>query len=320
MTRLGWAATVAAIVAGIFAVAATPHGAARTRVYLTFVSHNEYSAGNEPCRWLSETPARFGANRAALVQLAQLVASRGGAYDMQTDWEYALRVYQSEDEATRATTGGMNVLQYLASFAPERVTVDAHSHENRGYNYADVAFMVEYLTGRPSTGIVGGFTAAPVIAADWERFRQPLRGQQFPHYTWRPVALWGGGSAGHRQDANAAGIWRPVSHADFYTDDPSQSLLNIGNYSFGSMDASGAADLLARLRAGALEPGRLYSASLMLPHCEFDVNSAVVPWVTAVLDAAAPHVAAGDVVWATLPGVIEAWRTEYGSTPVVLRP
>ncbi|MGE0040972.1 MAG: hypothetical protein AB7H88_04775 [Vicinamibacterales bacterium] len=320
MRRLGWAAAVAAVIAGIVAAQATPETAARTRVYLTFVSHNETSSTNEPCRWLSADPGRFAANRAATVALAQLIASRGGAYDLQTDWEYMLRVVASEDDAMRASTGGMNLLQYLASFAPGRVTVDAHSHESSGYNYADIAFMVEYLTGRPSTGIVGGFTAAPAISADWERFRQPLSGRRYPQYSWQPVALWGGGSAGHRQDANAAGIWRPASHQDFYTDDPAQSLVNIGNYSFGSLEPSGAIDLVSRLQAGTLEPGRLYSASLMLPHCEYDVNAAVLPYVTAVLDAAAPLVASGDIVWATLPDVVEAWRTEYDSLPVVLRP
>ncbi|MGE3274793.1 MAG: hypothetical protein AB7O67_06755 [Vicinamibacterales bacterium] len=320
MTRMGWAAALAVVVAGLLAGATETAAAARTRIYLAFVSHNEYSGSNEPCRWLASDQARFAANRAAVLQVASLIAARQGAYDLQTDWEFALRVAQWETDAMRTSTSGMNLLQYLAAFAPDRVVVDAHSHESLGFNYADVAYMVEQLTGRPSTGIVGGFTAAPAVSANWERFRQPLVGQQFPQYAWQPVALWGGGSAGHRADPTASGVWRPASEDDFFTDDPAHGLVNIGSYSFGALDPSGAVDLVTRLRAGTLEPGRLYTATLMLPQCEFDVNPAVVPYVTAVLDAAAPYVAAGDIVWATLPQVLEAWRDEYDAAPVVLRP
>jgi hypothetical protein len=292
----------------------------RTRLYLTFASHNDYSASNLPCRPLVQSRERYLANRAALVTLATLIASRGGTYDFQTDWEYMTLVQQWDTAEVTASTGGLNVLAYLARLAPGRVTVHAHSHENNGYNYADVAYMVELLTGQPSTGIVGGYIAAPLTAANWERFRSPMPGARYPHFVWRPVAMWGGGSGMHRNDPTASGVWRPRSHADYYTDDPAQSLVNIGVYSFGAQDVSGVVDLVTRLNQGQLEAGRMYTASLMLEQCSLDSNPSIIPFAAAILDAAQPYLSRGDIVFASLPEVLRIWREEYGSVPTVLRP
>jgi hypothetical protein len=308
------------VLAAALSGASHPAAAARTRVYLTFGSHNDYSGSNLPCRPVVQNQQRYAANRAALVAIARTIATRGGTYDFQTDWEYMSRVSQWDDEALKATTGGLNVIAYLARFAPDRVAVHAHSHENLGYNYADVAYLTEVMTGLPSTNLVGGYIAWPISAANWERFRNPMQGARYPQYVWRPTILWGGGSGDHRNDPNASGVWRPRSHADFYTDDPAQSLVNIGAYSFGSGDVSGAVDVVTRLMNGQLEPGRLYTATIMLEQCNMDIDPSIGALASAVLDAAAPYVARGDIVWATLPTVARVWREEYGSQPSTLRP
>ena len=141
---------------------ASLQAAARTRVYLTFASHNDYSLSNLPCRPVIQSRDRYLANRAALVSIAELIASRGGTYDFQTDWEYMTRVSEWDDQAVKQSTDGLNVIAWLARFAPGRVAVHAHSHENVGYNYADVAYLVEQMTGLASTNVVGGYIASPV--------------------------------------------------------------------------------------------------------------------------------------------------------------
>ena len=310
------------LIVALALVATAPVGEAanRARVYLTFGSHNDYSGSNLPCRAMLQTRERYLANRSALVSIARTIAARGATYDFQTDWEYMNAVARWDDASVMESTSGLNVIAYLARFAPAHVAVHAHSHENLGYNYADVAYMVETMTGVPSTNLVGGYIAAPVTSANWERFRQPMQGARYPGYTWRPTILWGGGSGNHRNDPNASGVWRPRSHADFYTDDAAQALVNVGAYSFASNDVSGAADVVTRLINGQLEPGRMYTATIMLEQCDMDINPSIAGLVSAVLDAAAPFVARGDIVFSTLPNTVRAWREEYDSAASVLRP
>lgn len=294
--------------------------APRTRLYLTFVSHNEDSA-NELCAPVNATQVRYLANRAALLRVAQTIYQGGGAYDMQADWEWISRTGQWEtDEIRRTTTFGQGIIQLLATAAPNQIRVDAHSHEHSGYNYADVTYMLQSM-GAPSTGVVGGFISNPASSADWVRFRGPLTGQRYPGFTWQATTLWGGGSASHSSDQSASGIWRPKNPVEFFTDDSALTLINIGNGTSenGAYTSAGAVDVFQRLQAGQLEQGRMYTASLMLSQCDFDTNANVLPYITGILEAAAPYVASGDVVWAPLPEMARIWRDEYGSQAALVR-
>lgn len=293
---------------------------ARTRLFLTFVSHNEDSS-NALCAPVNSIQARYLANRAALLQVAQTIYNGGGAYDMMSDWEWITKTIQWETEdLRRATTFGYGIIQLLATAAPSQVRVDAHSHEHGGYNYADVAYLLQTM-GAPQTGIVGGFIANPASAADWVRFRSPLQGQRYPTFSWQPASLWGGGSGMHSDDQSASGMWRPKNPVEFFTDDPGQALPNIGNGTVtnGPYTTDGAVAVFQALQAGRLEVGRMYTATLMLSQCDFDTNAAVLPYVSSILAAARPFVASGDVVWATLPDVLRIWRDEYGSQASIHR-
>jgi hypothetical protein len=194
-------------------------------------------------------------------------------------------------------------VRWLAELAPDQIAVDAHSHERSGWNYADVAFLLQQL-GVPTTGLVGGYIASPPSQQTWTRLRAPLVGLRPPYPVWQAQALWGGGSGNHRDDPRASGIWRPRDAEHFFEDDPSQTL----------------PDLLLRLRTGQLEPGRLYTATIMVPQCSLDSDPTLLPTVAAIFDRFVPDVATGDLVWATLPTVLRTWREQYGSAPVVLRP
>lgn len=320
MKRLTFAAVVLALLVGGSVSQPAIQAVPRTRLYLAFASHNEDS-NNELCAPVNASQVRYLANRAALLRVAQTIYEGGGAYDMQTDWEWISRTSQWEtDEIRRATTFGQGIIQLLATAATNQVRVDAHSHEHNGYNYADVAYMLQSM-GAPSTGVVGGFIANPASAADWVRFRSPLTGQRYPGFSWQPTALWGGGSGNHTNDQSASGIWRPRNPVGFFTDDPNQTLINIGNGTSenGAYTAAGAVAVFQRLQAGQLEQGRMYTASLMLSQCDFDTNPAVLPYVNAVLAAAAPYVLSGDVVWAPLPEMARIWRNEYGSQAALVR-
>ncbi|MBL8144189.1 MAG: hypothetical protein JNM38_23950 [Acidobacteria bacterium] len=320
--HLARAAVAAALCAGVLTAIQPPAGAqsaAPSRVFVTFVSHNDESFSNEPCRWVGSDRARYITNRAAIVEAAQRILEAGATWDVQSDWEYLTRVQQWDDEQARGATDGKNIVRWLAEIAPARIVVDAHSHERSGYNYADVAALVQAL-GAPDTGIVGGFIYTPARSETWTKFRAPLTGKRFPSFAWQPQAIWGGASRNHVNDSNASGIWRPASATAFHTDDPAQRLVNIGNATGGILAIDGTIDLLDRLGAGQLPPGRMYTSTIMIPQCELDNDPAVLASVASITQTLAPYVARGDLAWATLPEMLRIWRDEYQSRPNVFLP
>lgn len=289
------------------------------RIYVSFVSHNEESISNPPCAPVLTDRVRYLTNRAAVVSLASTIVDRGATWDFQSEWEYLTKVASWDDADARATTGGQNIVEYLSQLAPSQLVVDAHSHQLRGYNYADVAYMLEQL-GVPATGIVGGFIATPASRANWTVFRRPLAGQRYPAATFTATALWGGGSVNHRSDSNASGIWRPKSVFQFHTDDPRQTLPVIGHYTGDVASADGVLDLLERLRRNELQPNHMYTATIMLPQCELDSDPGIAQSAEDIIAALEDAVRDGEVVWATLPEMLRVWQDEYGSTPTIFLP
>ena len=319
MRKVVWSLACAAAVAGIALHFTVLHAAAPARIFVTFVSHNEESTSNPPCAPVLTDRARYLANRAAVVSLASDIVDRGATWDFQSEWEYLTKVAAWDDPAARASTDGVNIIKYLSGLAPDRLVVDAHSHELRGYNYADVSYLLAQL-GVESTGVVGGFIYTPSSRANWTRFRAPVAGSKYRTATFDALTLWGGGSADHRNDSTASGIWRPKSATEFHTDDPAQRLTNIGHYTGDVLSADGALDLVARLRRGELQPGHMYTATIMIPQCEIDSNPETVPAVLGIIASLSDAVRNREVVWATMPDMIRIWRDEYGSVPTVFQP
>jgi hypothetical protein len=90
-----------ALVAGLTIHQQPAKAAARTRLYLAFVSHNEDS-NNVLCQPVNTNQIRYIANRAALLQVAQTIYAGGGAYDMMSDWEWLFRTSQWETDDDRS--------------------------------------------------------------------------------------------------------------------------------------------------------------------------------------------------------------------------
>lgn len=314
------ALALVATLVGVTVVASLAQTASvRTRIYAAFVTHNEESISNPKCQPVLTDQARYLANREATLAMARLIVERGAAWNMQSEWEYQLRVADWDSASARATTSGLNILEYLSRVSPAHVQVDAHSHEKRGYNYADVAATLAVLNVADS-GIVGGFTWFPTANQSWTRMREPMAAARYA-YTWNARVLWGAASAGHRSDSNASGIWRPKSATDFHTHDAAQPLINVGNFPGAGehLSADGVLDLLARLRAGTLAPG-LYTATIMVEQCELDNDPTLLTSVATVLDQLADGVAQRDIVWATIGEMARVWQDEYGSAPTIYRP
>jgi hypothetical protein len=276
--------------------------------------------GNPEClAFFDAIDLRYEANRAATLAIADIVVGRGAAWDFQTDVQYLVEV------AARESVDD-NVVRTLAELAPDHIVVDAHAHEMIGKNYADVANRVEALSGT-RTGVVGGFTATACNAMspqpEWEKFWSPLSpASALGGDDFIATVLTDGASAGHVCDQGVSGVWRPTAHDAFLDDDPRAPLPNIGVGlpSTGGLEGEVAAlsDLLADLHAGRLEPGRMYTSSPTIGHCDFDLaDSGVTPDDIAAYIDEVDALGGDDIVWATYPAIVDIWQTQYASQPSV---
>ena len=303
----------------------TGRQASPTRIFVTLVSHNEdtNTGENADClAFFDNLDTRFDENRSAILEIAELVVARGAAWDFQTDVQYLQTLQARESVAD-------NVVRTLAEIAPDRIVVDAHAHEGLGKNYADVANLTELMSGSRN-GVIGGFTAVGCTPMgpqpDWEKFWAPLAPQS-PMGGDALVAtvLTDGASAGHQCDPSVSGVWRPASHEMFFVDDPTSTLptIGVGLANAGGLDGEvdALAQLLADLDAGRLEPGRMYTSSVTIPQCNFDLpGSGVTPDDIAAFIDEVDALGGDDIVWATFPGIVEIWQTDYDSQPSVWPP
>ena len=286
----------------------------RTRVYATFISHNERSPHAE-CDPVTIDQSGYYTNRAVTLKFAQMIVEHQAAWDMQSDYAYLDAVKNWDSAEVMASTDGRNLISYLADLAPERIVLDAHGHTEDGPNYADISYMHEAL-GASRNGVVGGIISFPAYAEDWTSFEYTVSGRVFPDVRWTADILWGAGALSHQGlESTAAGIWRPKSADDFYADEPSRRLAYIGSY---RGTASGLGELLDKLHAGQLENNRMYTAAIFINQCT--LTDEAVQQMADVIDLYAADAASGDLVWVTLPEAARIWRDEYASTPVIYLP
>lgn len=294
-------------------------GAPQTRVYVILSSHNEDTAtgANPACLELFENlDTRWAPNRQALIDIVNLVEEKDAVFSLQTDVEF-LNILVEREAADD------NFIRDLLARPAGRFGIDAHVHESPGKNLADVANLVEQVTG-VRNGVVGGFAAVTCsgtgASLDWEKYREPLRPRQGGD-SFVATLLAGGVSAGHRCEPNTLGIWRPASNVDYFTDDPDQDLPTIGSLGAGGGLEQSLEDverLVDDMRSGRLEPESMYPFPIIIPHCEFDLEDgrASVADVAVFVDGVnALDNGSGDIQWATFAQLNEIWETEYHSNP-----
>jgi hypothetical protein len=164
--------------------------------------------------------------RTRLLNMAQSARSSGLQWVLQPDWKFLEAAREYEDATVMASTGGQNLFQYLRSSLG--VVIDPHSHENGGYNYTDVAYLLNALGVGGST-VIGGHIWDPSLSlfAHWERFRVPQSGQKYA-FSWRGDILTGAGTPNHTNDPVVSGVWRPKDPHAFFVDEPSGNIAAVG--------------------------------------------------------------------------------------------
>ncbi len=221
--------------------------------------------------------------RSALISFAQLMAARDLKWNWESDWNFLNAAYTNEvflpDTNLLAATSNTNIVAWLRYVMG--VETDPHSHENGGYNYADVAYLFTRLGVNPS-GVVGGHIYDPAYAnfQNWTRFTgSGLRGAKYTNYVWRPQLLMGAGTPNHIADPVATGLWLPAGTNDYFTHSPTGAIATWGMWGEDRFP-----ELLDMVATNALPTNRLWTAGFTFGQGQFAtgagyLTNVVVPMI-----------------------------------------
>jgi hypothetical protein len=297
-------------------------------------SHNERTLPRFD-RFRSE-PSAYASWRQAMIEVVHLLHDHDVHYSWQSDYLIMEAVDTFEAAALAAEPGATNGLPILRWMAEEMgVSIEPHAHEciepprtgdctDRNYNYADVAHVIETVSGITPAPVIGGTSEAERSVTE---FGECIHGNVFD-VDWCPTILMGfaGAQGGHTTDDHHSGVWRPAGFdaTGFLTHDPNGPLLNVGRgYGFGGFSTGRSAGpepaefitgLAERLRSGDATPGRIYTATINFNEDAL-VDGEVLDSLGALLDELAPLAANGRVVYANFPEVAAAWEAWYDSEP-----
>lgn len=278
-------------------------------IYVSIVTHSEDT--NSPgIPNFSTDEASTITERDGVAAFAKMLTKYGAKYDWQSDWNFLLGL-KAFDKGS-AAMNNKTLVRYLVEDLG--MSADPHSHQNNGYNYADVAYLMNQLGVTPS-GIVGGFIAAPTEDSEYNELSVPITGSKYPTYTWTPTALWGGGTGLHRNESEQwiSGIWIPKSETDLFTPVSSGTPI-IGRYDsgFNGLDA-----LLEKQKSGELKAGNMYTITITTN--QNLLTSTYIADFEKQIATYADETAAGKIIWVTLPEALTIWRNQYNSAPTVLK-
>lgn len=252
--------------------------------------------------------------RAKLVDMAKRAKAHRLTWVLQPDWKYLEAARAYEDATVTADTAGKNLFRYLRDDL--QVAIDPHSHENGGYNYTDVAYLLAQL-GVDGSTVIGGHIWDPSLPQfqAWDRFRAPVAGEHYPTARWRGDILIGAGTPNHVNDPLVSGVWRPKDRNNYFVDDPSGNIVSTGAWHNG---VSGVQELVALYATGKVPATTMLTASWNIRPSDLLMNidgvetSTLVP-IEKMRDA-------GEIVVTDFTRLVALWRSEYGATGAFYRP
>lgn len=277
-------------------------------VYVVIFTHVE---DNTPAGALGSAQSRqnYRTQRSNLIAMAALAESSGVQWTLQPDWKLLEAALLYEDSASQATTNGKNFLRYLKE--DRGVVIDPHSHENGGYNYTDVAHLLDSL-GVGGTTVIGGHVWDPSLPQfqEWDRYRLPVAGQHYPGAIWRGDILIGSGTPNHVNDPLVSGVWRPRDRNHYFEHDASANITAIGQYKKSIASIS---ELIDLYRSGIVPPTAMLTFS-----CNINPSTLSAPGgFAAIADTViAPLVAwrdSGRVVLTDFASLVDTWESAYGA-------
>ena len=309
-------------------LAALPAMAQGPQVYFSIAVHSEepgLGSATVPATPNFSTVAKttYVQWRSAILTFAQLCAARNLPWSFQSDWNFLEGVRRYElptgaayDATLMTDTAGKNVVRYLSENLG--VTLDPHSHENSGYNYADVAWLLTQLGVTP-TGVVGGHVYTGTGYQEWPKFVEDPLGLLCEKYSatgyrWKPVVMMGGGTASHADDPHGSGIWRPshtagtttASKEQYFTHDPAGQIAAIGHW---DQDLYANDQFLRKLEGGIIpHQNKLWTLSRVFNHRDMVQPGFLTSIMPAQLDTIRRWRDAGRVTVAQYANVYAAWN------------
>lgn len=273
-------------------------------IYVALFTHIE---DNTPAGTLGTPTARtsYLNMRGRLLEMAALAQSYGTPWSLQPDWKILLAALQYEDAATMSSTGGVNVFLYMRNTLG--VTIDPHSHEGGGYNYTDVAHLLDLLGVGGST-VIGGHVWDPAFPQfqAWDRFRVPVSGLRYPTAFWRGDILMGSGTPNHVSDPIVSGVWRPKDRNHYFEDDPAGNITCVGAY---KGDVSGISELSGLYRTGKVRSSCMLTASIGIRPADITAPGGLTSIENSVLRPLAGL--RGEVELTTFPSMVTTWKQRF---------
>ncbi len=310
--------------------------------------HSETSGGGS--NGIPFTPNFTTANEAtylvwreAIITFAGLCSARGLPWQFQPDWNFlegvrrfevlggsgydpailnGTRIVTNSPLTLTTNTGGKNVIKYLHENLG--VNIDPHSHETGGYNYADVAWLIDVGCDTDVTGVVGGHVYTGTGYQQWPRFVEDIDGNglldgllssKHAGYHWKPVLLMGAGTAAHSNDPHVSGLWHPSwtagstnsSATQYFTDSPGGPIAAIGNW---EQDLAQGDRFLSQLESGAVpDAGRLWTMGHVFNHRDMVLAGYLSSIMPAQLDTLRRWQDAGRVTVSTFTNTYSVWQS-----------
>lgn len=287
-------------------------------VYVAIFTHSEDPHHRETPDY-SRDKAAYVASRAALLQFAGMLEARKASWNWQSDWNFLNGVIQYEingaDPALLSVTKNKNIVRYLKEDLG--VEIDPHSHENDGYNYADVAYLMEQCGVAPSP-VVGGhiYDTAAASYQNWPRFNSGINGMRYPSYFWKPALLMGAGTPNHTRDPVATGLWRPLNPAIYFTTGGS-GMAAFGNW---DNDTTQLGALVARVESGELSRSAMWTAGYSFNQSDMVKPGFLQNTIAPALDRLTAFRDQGKVRFVRFEEALQIWSTTFaGAQSVYLR-
>lgn len=195
--------------------------------------------------------------RNKMIAMAQLAMNYSVKWSFQPDWKILRAALLYEDSLTMINTNGKNFLQYMKEDLG--AVIDPHSHEIFGYNYTDVAHLLDSLGVGGST-VIGGHiwdTSLPQFQ-NWDRFRVLVAGLIYPWSNWRGNILMGSGTPNHVNDPKISGVWRPKDRFNYFVDDSLGNIACVGQY---KSDIAGISELIGLYDSGVVASKKMLTSS-----------------------------------------------------------
>jgi len=313
-------------------------------VYVTVYTHNEDS-------WeaLVNSKVKYLEYREGLLERAELLAEYDISWNWQSDQPVVEAMLEYEDDlgVKEEGTNGKNILEYLAW---QGASLDPHAHTN---NYADIVYLMSQLGVEPSS-VIGGLTHIKcgkeyLGFLDYMSWHEEIDlqadgyvyGEEYPEARWKPEILSDPGMGGHYFDDWSTGLWRPGDGEDFYTDDPTNDIIYVGEgyphdtLVIGSTHASGVEihasrgqyikELVQKIKEGTLPTGTedgdrfMYTASIHVRDTAIVTEGSeainTVEGLRTLLEALQPLREQGKIIFVDFEEAADIWQKEYDAVP-----